>query len=118
MSTQVPTTGPTEPSRAGGGATRVRLEVGGRMTGDVLVRRQGSLVLMHFTVAHGHLPPATRRELVERAFQLPEFARACQQVLAIIPLGDVELLRGLQTHLDGVRARAAGATCLVDATTR
>ena len=96
---------------------QVWLETEGRMAGHVVVSRRGDLVLMNFTVAHGHLPVTTRRDLVEQAFGLPELGHRDQPVLAIIPLGDVELLQGLEDHLCGVSARAAGATCLVEATT-
>jgi hypothetical protein len=97
---------------------QVELKTDGRLAGNVLVSREDDVLLMSFTVAHGPLPADTRRDLVEQAFQLPELNLARQQVLVTIPLGDVELLQGLQAHLCEVRAHAAGATCLVEATTR
>ncbi len=95
----------------------VRLEAEGRMTGNVLVSRQDGVLLVKIMVAHGHLPAATRRRLVEQAFRLPELSPSRQRVLVTIPLGDVELLQGLRARLCEVRVRAAGATCLVEATT-
>ena len=96
---------------------QVQVSSDGRTTGRVVVSKRNELILMNFTVAHGHLPATTRRSLVEQAFRLPELDRAGQQVLATIPLGDVELLQGLRARLSEVRARAAGATCLIEATT-
>jgi hypothetical protein len=110
------TDGVKQPATSGGLA-QVRLEADGRMAGDVLVSRRGDLVLMHFTVAHGHLPATTRRDLVEQAFRLPELHYSRQPVLVTLPLGDAELLQRLEEHLCGLQPRAAGATCLVEAIT-
>jgi hypothetical protein len=98
--------------------TRVELETEGRMAANVVVCMDGDLVLMRFDVAHGNLPPSIRRRLVEQAFQLPQFGIAQQHVQAVIPLGDVELLQGLRAHLTDLRTRAAGASCLIEASTR
>lgn len=87
------------------------------MAGKVVVCMDGDLISMHFDMARGHLAPTVRRSLVEHAFGLPEFRSASRQVHATIPLGDVELLHGLQARLTDVSARAAGATCLIEATT-
>lgn len=99
-------------------APQVQLETEGRMAGNVLVLKQDDVLLIDFTVAHGHLPAAIRRDLVERAFRLPEFNLTHQRVLVVIPLGDVDLLQDLQARLCDARTRAAGATCLIEATIR
>lgn len=96
---------------------QVQLEAEGRVAGSVLVSRQDDLVLVHITVAHGHLPVATRRHLVEQAFRLPDLKPSRQRVLVTIPLGDVELLQGLRARLCEVSVHPAGATCLVEAIT-
>lgn len=97
---------------------RVQLLIEGKLAGNVLVYRRDDLLLLNFTVSHGHLPATARRNLLEQAFRLPELNKPRQRVLATIPLGDAELLQGLRTRLAGVQSRAAGATCLVEATTR
>ena len=106
------------PAQVTSSSVITRVDADGRMAGNVLVSTDGDLVLMRFAMAHGHLPAATRRDLVDQAFQLPELDGGPQQVQAVIPLGDVELLQGLRAHLSGIRSRAAGATCLIEATTR
>jgi len=98
-------------------APRVRLEVDGRVAGGVRVRRRNDVLFLQFTVAHGHLPRDVRQNLLEQAFLLPELSIASQRVLVTIPLGDVELLQGLQVRLGEVRVHAAGASCLIEATT-
>ena len=82
-------------------------------TADVL--DDESAVRVSFNVSHGHLPMTVRRELVDAVFELP-LMRDSRTVLASVPLGDVDLLKGLEAHCAVVSTRAAGSTCLVDGT--
>ncbi len=66
-------------------------------------------------VAGGHQPVGVRDEIMAAVFAAPE-VRACQRLRVTIPLGDVALLRAIQDHCPELQARAAGSTCLIDAT--
>ena len=81
---------------------------------DIAVDRAS--ITLQFAVTPGHLPRDARLDLLEAVFGLlgEEPSRTVQ---AAIPLGDSDLLAGLTRHLIGVRTRAAGATCLIDART-
>jgi hypothetical protein len=94
--------------------SRVLVEDDGRQIARVDVSEDGPVVDLRFSVNQGHLPAGTRGLLVEAAFDLPALKEP-RLVHATLPLGDVDLLAGLRRHCTHVDARAAGATCLVDA---
>lgn len=99
-----------------GNTSRVAVEAEGTSIGAAVVVDDGRFLQLTFEVAHGHLPVTARRKLVDAVFALPELA-ARRLVHAAIPIGDTELLTELRARLADVRTRAAGATCLIDATT-
>ena len=65
----------------------------------------------------GHLPPGTRARLVDAVLDTPEVA-ARRRVQVTLPLGDSEILERIRERCDKTEARAAGATCLVEASFR
>lgn len=69
---------------------------------------------VHFHIRAGQLAPGTRARIVARVFALPEL-RDRKALRATVPLGDAELLHQLRRRCTSLSARAAGATCLVDA---
>jgi hypothetical protein len=97
------------------GGTSVVVEADGEALGDVTVWSDGGIVRLRFNVPRRHLPATARRDLVDAVFALPELDWR-GPVQAAIPLGDADLLAGLRVHLGEVETRAAGATCLIDAT--
>ena len=94
--------------------SRVLVEDDGHQIARVDVSEDGPVVDLRFSVNQGHLPAGTRSLLVEAAFDLP-LLKEPRLVHATLPLSDVDLLAGLRRHCTHVDARAAGATCLVDA---
>jgi hypothetical protein len=66
-----------------------------------------------FHVDSGHLPPATRRHLVDAVLALPELTSG-MELRASVPLGDPEILEALREHCDVMTTHSAGSTCLVD----
>jgi hypothetical protein len=62
----------------------------------------------------GHIPPGTRRDLIDAVLDLPEI-RHCDHLLATIPLGDAESLLRLDERCDCMTVRAAGSSALVEA---
>ena len=69
---------------------------------------------VHFHVDAGHTTPGVRSRLVAEVFALPEL-RESHQLRASMPLGDAELLGELRRRCPSHSTRAAGATCLVEA---
>ena len=67
-----------------------------------------------FHAEAGHLPPGTRRRLVDAVLELPD-VRASDHLQASVPLGDVESITRLTERTVGVHIHAAGCTALVDA---
>jgi hypothetical protein len=65
----------------------------------------------------GHIPPGTRARLVDAVLDNPEVA-ARRRVQVSLPLGDSEILQRVRERCDETEARAAGATCLVEADIR
>ena len=68
-------------------------------------------------VESGHLPAGTRQRLVDAVLDAPEI-RSRQHVQVALPLGDGEILDRIRQLCDIDQMRAAGATCLVEATIR
>ncbi|HEU5268111.1 MAG TPA: hypothetical protein VFU35_15485 [Jatrophihabitans sp.] len=71
-------------------------------------------VAVHFHVGSGHVPPDARASVVDAVFELPELGEH-RMLRASIPIGDAELLHLLRRRCPSLSARAAAATCLVDA---
>ena len=104
-------------SRSDNGVTRVWIEAEGRTIGSATVSRDGTTVTMVFAMAHGHIPVTGRRRLVNAAFSLPE-VQAKRSLQVALPIGDADLLDGVRAHVQDVQLRAAGSTCLIEATAR
>lgn len=64
-------------------------------------------------VSAGHLPVGTRQKVVDAVHEALTDDHA-RRVTATVPLGDVELVKGLRDHLDDVELRAAGATSIIE----
>jgi hypothetical protein len=69
---------------------------------------------VHFHVRSGHVAADARAGVVDAVFELPGL-REHRLLRASIPIGDAELLHQLRRRCPSLSARAAGATCLVDA---
>lgn len=73
----------------------------------------GSDVQLRVQILDTHAPARARRELMEETFRLPALRRP-RRISVSIPLGDPDLLASVARHLDEVRSRAAGVTCLIE----
>jgi hypothetical protein len=62
----------------------------------------------------GHLPAGTRSRLVDAVLELPEITQG-RRLEATLPIGDAESLERLRERCEQVQTRAAGASCLLDA---
>jgi hypothetical protein len=85
---------------------------GNGASADITPSEQVTRVVI--SVPAGHLPTRLRRDLMDAVFELPGL-RSPTVLAASIPLGDMELLTEFRRRCDHVSTRAAGATCLVDA---
>jgi len=65
-------------------------------------------------VEAGHLPPGTRKRLVDAVFDSPLIGTR-QYLQVVLPLGDTEILDRVRERCGAGVARAAGSTCLFDA---
>jgi hypothetical protein len=99
------------------GRTRTRIAINdddGRTVGtadiDVV---DSSVVRASLHVESGHLPPGTRRRLVDAVLDAPEVVSR-RYVQVAVPLGDTEMLQRVRERAGG-EARGAGSTCLIDA---
>ena len=92
------------------------INVGGRAvaSADVEQHDRPGVVRAAVHVESGHQPPGTRARLVDAILDLPE-VRTQQRLEIALPIGETEILQRLRDRCDRVRARPAGATCLVDA---
>lgn len=70
-------------------------------------------VRVSFHIDSGHLPPATRRDLVDSVFSLSQ-VKPGRVLHASVPIGDVELLDALRRRFPGLTVRPAGTTCLIE----
>ena len=91
------------------------VRLGGTSVGQISVACDGDIARLSFSVEPGHLPRAAREALVSAAFNELASRPACR-VQAALPLGDVDLLTALTRRLSHPTVRAAGHTCLLDAT--
>jgi hypothetical protein len=94
----------------------IRIEADGRTvaTAEVHPTDDPGLVHSDLHVESGHLPGGTRTRLVDAVLEHPQVDEA-DRLLATMPLGDTEMLDRVRERCDGVEARAAGATKLVEA---
>lgn len=83
---------------------------------DVQSDPDHGLVRARLHVEAGHLPPGTRSRLVDAILDLPEMQTGAR-LQASLPLGDCELLGRFRERCAHVTTKAAGASCLIDATT-
>jgi ethanolamine utilization microcompartment shell protein EutS len=65
-------------------------------------------------VESGHLPMGTRTRLVDAVLEHPAVGSA-DTLVATMPISDTEMLDRVRERADGVEARAAGATKIVEA---
>jgi hypothetical protein len=68
-------------------------------------------------VESGHLPVDTCKRLVDAVLDTPE-VRQATHLTAFIPRDRAEILEEVRRRCDGVSARSAGASVVVDAETR
>jgi hypothetical protein len=68
-------------------------------------------------VEAGHIPPGTRTRLVDAVLDSPKVATR-ERVELSLPIGDSEILERIRERCDQTDARAAGASCLVEAEVR
>jgi len=85
---------------------------GNGISADITPSQQVTRIVI--SVPAGRLPTRVRRDLMDAVFELPEL-QSPTVLAASIPLGDVELLTEFRRRCHRVSTRAAGATCLVDA---
>lgn len=104
--------GPVAAEFGGGGP--LCIEQDGRQLAAARLYEHGHVVELQFVVT-GTPPAALRQRLIDQVFARPEM-RAPRPMQASLPLGDADLLDGLRRHCTTWHSRAAGATCLVDAT--
>lgn len=93
--------------------TREQVRVHGAPVATATVIDDGADVSLYIEINDSHAPSRARRELMEKTFLLPAFHHPCR-VRVAIPLGEPDLINCLVGHLDDVRSRAAGATCLIE----
>ena len=77
------------------------------------VRVGANTVDVRFSAPAGHLPADARSSLVAAVFALPDL-HTHRRLRATVPLGDAELLLQVRRRCPEARARAAGASCLLD----
>ncbi|MBV9545218.1 MAG: hypothetical protein JOY61_12680, partial [Chloroflexi bacterium] len=99
-----------------GDAGPLCIEQHGRQLAAALLSENGGVVELQFVVK-GAPPAALRKRLIDQVFARPEM-RGRRPLQASLPLGDADLLDGLRRHCATWQSRAAGSTCLVDATIR
>lgn len=87
----------------------------GRTVASAEVHPTGEPGLVHsdLHVESGQLPGGTRTRLVDAVLEHPQVDGA-ERLVATMPLGDTEMLARVRERYEGVEARAAGATKLVE----
>jgi hypothetical protein len=83
-------------------------------TADVSPTDEAGVVHSELHVESGQLPRGTRTRLVDAVLEHPEVGKA-DRLVATMPLGDTEMLDRVRERTEGVEARAAGATKIVEA---
>lgn len=94
----------------------VRVRADGRVLAEAEIRRtdEPGVVASSMHVESGHLPLGTGVRLVDAVLADPEVGRA-ERLVATMPLNDTEMLDRVRERSDGVEARAAGSTKIVEA---
>jgi hypothetical protein len=94
----------------------VEIQDGGHLlaTADVSPTDEAGVVHSELHVESGQLPRGTRSRLVDAVLEHPEVGKA-DRLVATMPLGDTEMLDRVRERTEGVEARAAGATKIVEA---
>lgn len=92
-------------------------EDGRRLASAEIDLADRSTVRASMHIEAGHIPPGTRARLVDAVLDTPEVA-ARRHVQVTLPLGDSEILQRIRERCDETEARAAGTTCLVEASFR
>lgn len=95
-------------------AVRVR-SFDGSVTGVVQVDSDSATARLDFAVERGRRIDRASDDVLAAIFELPELA-ACHEIKAALPLGAGDLVGGLTMRLPTAHTRAAGVTCLLDAT--
>lgn len=90
-----------------------QIRVHGTPVATATVVEDGNDVTLRIEINDAHAPWRTRRELMDKAFMLPALQQP-RRIRVAIPLGEPDLIHDLATHLDEIRARAAGVTCLIE----
>jgi hypothetical protein len=86
----------------------------GLISAAIDVDRRSHAVRIQIDVSAGHVSHTAREDVLRSLFRLPQL-RSCPAVQITVPLGESDLIDGLRARLDSVHARAAGASCLIDA---
>jgi hypothetical protein len=94
----------------------VSIEQGERMlaTADVHPADDHGVAHSALHVEAGQLPAGTRTRLVDAVLDHPQVSSA-ERLVATMPISDTEMLDRVRERADDVRARAAGATKIVEA---
>jgi len=77
------------------------------------IRSSCSSVELSIDIAPGNPSPRLRRRLIDAVFDL-DIMCTPRNILAALPLGDVDLLDCVAEHCGSVHTRSAGCSCLVD----
>jgi hypothetical protein len=95
-----------------GSRVSVAADGGGTATADITPTDFATRLVI--SVRAGQQPTKLRQDLMDAVFNMPDF-QAPAVVAASIPLGDIDLLEEFHRRCNRVATRAAGSTCLVDA---
>jgi len=97
----------------------VAIDVDGRCLAmaDIEAVSAARTVRASIHVESGHLPVGTCSRLVDAVLDTPE-VRQAEHILAFIPRDRAEILEQVRRRCDGVSARTAGASVVVEAAPR
>ena len=98
-----------------GDTPQILIEQDGHPVAVADIRNLGSIVQLQFSIGSGFVSADARRHLVDAIFNR-HYLLEGRLLKASVPLGDVDLLVGLAARCTDFHTRAAGTTCLVDAT--
>jgi hypothetical protein len=87
---------------------------GGTIAAHAGIRTEPDGVYVEMHTEAGHLPMTVRPALLRAVFRRGEIV-AGQKVVITIPLGDSDLLRGIERHCTVNSVNGAGASCLIRA---
>jgi hypothetical protein len=98
-----------------GDAPQILIELDGHPVAVADIRHFGATVQLQFSIPSGCVSADARRHLVDAIFDRYHLCNG-RSLRASVPLGDVDLLTGLAARCTDFHTRAAGTTCLVEAT--